>query len=206
MQTVLHLMSEGKLPVEKLTSHRLPIERAPEAYELITGRREPFLGILLEYSAAGEIRRRIDLRSAAAAANSLGVSLIGVGQFCAWRDATGTLQDGRHRVARASARPRALMPNIPASAMGSRSPQPITPRSGAICRRPRSSLRLDMTCMGPCAALRAGKHVFVEKPLCIRLEEQIERIGACIDELGDRCPILTVGFNRRFAPGNSAFE
>ena len=43
------------------------------------------------------------------------------------------------------------------------------------------------------AALRAGKHVFVEKPLCIRLEE-LERIGACIDELGDRCPILTVGF------------
>jgi predicted dehydrogenase len=49
------------------------------------------------------------------------------------------------------------------------------------------------------AALRAGKHVFVEKPLCIQLDE-LNRIEACIQELRDRCPLLTVGFNRRFAP------
>jgi predicted dehydrogenase len=48
------------------------------------------------------------------------------------------------------------------------------------------------------AALRAGKHVFVEKPLCIRLEELVQ-IEDCIRELGESCPVLTVGFNRRFA-------
>jgi predicted dehydrogenase len=47
-------------------------------------------------------------------------------------------------------------------------------------------------------ALRAGKHVFVEKPLCIRSEE-LAAIDACVSELGPRCPVLTVGFNRRFA-------
>jgi predicted dehydrogenase len=52
------------------------------------------------------------------------------------------------------------------------------------------------------AALRAGKHVFVEKPLCIS-EEELEQIAACVEELGDRCPILTVGFNRRFAAGTA---
>jgi predicted dehydrogenase len=49
------------------------------------------------------------------------------------------------------------------------------------------------------ASLRAGKHVFVEKPLCIKPEE-LTAISACVDELGERCPMLTVGFNRRFAP------
>jgi predicted dehydrogenase len=51
------------------------------------------------------------------------------------------------------------------------------------------------------AALTAGKHCFVEKPLCISLEE-LEKIAACVEGLGGRCPILTVGFNRRFAPAS----
>jgi predicted dehydrogenase len=52
------------------------------------------------------------------------------------------------------------------------------------------------------AALRAGKHVFVEKPLCIRLEE-LTAIARCVDELGERCPVLMVGYNRRFAPATA---
>jgi predicted dehydrogenase len=49
------------------------------------------------------------------------------------------------------------------------------------------------------AALRAGKHVFVEKPLCIQAHE-LDEISRCVAELGPECPILMVGFNRRFAP------
>jgi len=45
-------------------------------------------------------------------------------------------------------------------------------------------------------ALRAGKHVFVEKPLALRLEE-LERVDAAYRE---SAATLTVGFNRRFAP------
>src|SRR5262249_8517187 len=48
-----------------------------------------------------------------------------------------------------------------------------------------------------CRALRAGKAVFVEKPLALS-EEQVEQVLATVDETGnDR---LMVGFNRRFAP------
>jgi predicted dehydrogenase len=52
------------------------------------------------------------------------------------------------------------------------------------------------------AAVRAGKHVFVEKPLAIRLEEVIEiEAAARADTANDRpASILMVGFNRRFAP------
>src|SRR5207245_2052288 len=51
-------------------------------------------------------------------------------------------------------------------------------------------------------ALRAGKHIFVEKPLAIHsaeiaaIEEAVWSAGAN----GRGAPILMVGFNRRFAP------
>jgi len=47
-----------------------------------------------------------------------------------------------------------------------------------------------------CEALRAGKHVYVEKPLAIRASE-LEEIEAAYREAPG---ILMVGFNRRFAP------
>jgi predicted dehydrogenase/threonine dehydrogenase-like Zn-dependent dehydrogenase len=48
-----------------------------------------------------------------------------------------------------------------------------------------------------CRALRAGKAVFVEKPLALT-EDQVDRVLATVEETGnDR---VMVGFNRRFAP------
>jgi predicted dehydrogenase/threonine dehydrogenase-like Zn-dependent dehydrogenase len=200
MQTVLQLMGEGKLPVEKLTSHRLPIERAPEAYELITGRREPFLGILLEYSAAEKIRRRIDLRCGVVPTNSLGVSLIGAGNF-----ARGVMLPALSKMGDIEWRGICTAKGMNAEHTGQRHGFMFAAtdhaeiwsdsQTAAVFIATRHDLHADLVI----AALRAGKHVFVEKPLCIRFEE-LERIGACIDELGDRCPILMVGFNRRFAP------
>jgi predicted dehydrogenase len=48
-------------------------------------------------------------------------------------------------------------------------------------------------------AIRAGKHIFVEKPLCLTLEE-LAAIQQAIDEAGAAAPQIMVGFNRRFAP------
>jgi len=86
MQAVLHLMSQGKLPVERLTSHRFPVDRAAEAYDLITTRREPFLGVILEYGDPAPLRHthRLASRSRASKPDNngqLGVSLIGAGNF-----------------------------------------------------------------------------------------------------------------------------
>jgi len=48
-------------------------------------------------------------------------------------------------------------------------------------------------------AIRSGKHIFVEKPLCLSLDEVATIEQALIDQ-GDAAPLVMVGFNRRFAP------
>jgi predicted dehydrogenase/threonine dehydrogenase-like Zn-dependent dehydrogenase len=47
--------------------------------------------------------------------------------------------------------------------------------------------------------LERGKHVLVEKPLCLTRTE-LGAIEAVVERLGDRCPVLMTGFNRRFSP------
>jgi predicted dehydrogenase len=52
-----------------------------------------------------------------------------------------------------------------------------------------------------CAALRAGKHVFVEKPLALTEAELAEIEAAYAQAAANgKAPQLMVGFNRRFAP------
>jgi predicted dehydrogenase len=49
------------------------------------------------------------------------------------------------------------------------------------------------------AAIEAGKHLFIEKPLCLTLDE-LKTIQDRLAEKGEQAPMVMVGFNRRFAP------
>ena len=201
MEAVLDLMDQGKLPVEKLTTHRFPIERAAEAYDLITSNREPYLGILLEYPAPSVTPlRRIDLRATPGPGGQLGVSLIGAGNF-----ARLVMLPNLARVGGFEFRGLCTAKGMSAEHTGRRSGFAFATtdaeelwkdkQTQAVFIATQHHLHAGMVI----AALRAGKHVFVEKPLCIRAEE-LNEIASIVQELGDRCPILTVGFNRRFAP------
>jgi predicted dehydrogenase/threonine dehydrogenase-like Zn-dependent dehydrogenase len=205
MQAVLETVAAGRLPVEKLTTHRFPIERAPEAYELITTRREPFLGIVIDYPEVTALpRRRVNLTSRpAAAAGALGVSMIGAGNFARlimfpilsklggveWRGlCTAKGMNAEHSG-------RNMGFSFATTDVGELWKDEAT---RAVFIATRHDLHAELVV----AALRAGKHVFVEKPLCIRPEE-LTAIARCVEELGEDCPVLMVGFNRRFAPALS---
>jgi threonine dehydrogenase-like Zn-dependent dehydrogenase len=51
-EAVLDLMAQKKLDVQPLVTHRFPFEDAPQAYELISKGKEPYLGIILKYQRA----------------------------------------------------------------------------------------------------------------------------------------------------------
>jgi predicted dehydrogenase/NADPH:quinone reductase-like Zn-dependent oxidoreductase len=207
MEAVLDLMAQGKLPVERLTTHRFPIDRAAEAYDLITARKEPVLGIVIDYPQAQEKpSRKVALQARPASPGDLGVSFVGAGNF-----ARLILLPLLGKESGISWRGICTAKGMSAEHTGRRQGFAFATTDVDELWRDEATravfvaTRHDLHAPLVLAALRAGKHVFVEKPLCIRLEELAE-IEATVAEMGDRCPILTVGFNRRFAPATAAVK
>ena len=200
MEAVLETIASGALPVEKLTTHRFAIDRAADAYDLVISSREPFLGVVLQYDLAASPTRRIEMQSRPADPQGLGVGVIGTGNFA-------RLVALPHIQSAAGVRLRGLCSarGVNAEQFGrtggfafaATDPAEILadPETSAVFILTRHDLHADLVVR----ALRLGKHVFVEKPLCITAPE-LQTIASCVEELGDECPLLMVGFNRRFAP------
>ncbi len=204
MGAVLDVIAAGKLPVEKLTTHRLPIERAGEAYDIIVRNTEAYTGIVLKYPSPPEVpMRRLDLHPTRRAAGTLGVSVIGAGNYArlvmlpalaklgdiSWRG----LCTARGLNAEHSGRKGGF-------AYATTEAQEVW--ADRDCHAVFVATRHDQHAGLVQAALRAGKNVYVEKPLCVTSRELCD-LAKTITELGPQCPVLTVGFNRRYAPATA---
>jgi predicted dehydrogenase/threonine dehydrogenase-like Zn-dependent dehydrogenase len=217
MEEFLSQMARGAVRVDTLITHRFPIDRSLEAYEMILQGREPCIGVLLTYSGELEPGRRIDLAIAAPGPGEknqpsgradrvlpppLGIGLIGAGQFAA-----NTILPAMKGV-------RGLRLCGVATSTGSHARHAAekfgfdfcTTDYEEILRHPAVDLVFILTRHGSHArlvneALRSGKHVFVEKPLCLNEEELKEIIQTYNSKLETQNPklVLMVGFNRRFA-------
>ncbi len=202
MQAVLDLMARGALDVSPLISHRFPIERAEDAYQLIEKGTEPYLGILLEYPEEETPTRRIELRAGKGTgpASGVGVGCIGAGSFA------------RMVLLPAIVKTPGLRPEVLCSAGGlsaATSGKKLGFRSATtdedeVVNDPAVDAvfvvtRHDQHARQVVKGLAAGKHVFVEKPLCLN-EEELAEIEAALGAHGPERPLLMVGFNRRFSP------
>ena len=70
----------------------------------------------------------------------------------------------------------------------------MTKRTDAIVITTRHNSHADLVIK----AVDCGKHVFVEKPLCLN-QKELDEIMAVYDKSEGK-PIIMVGFNRRFSP------
>ena len=199
-EAVLDLMASGRLDVAPLITHRFDIDRAPEAYELLASGKDS-LGILLTYPDSGDgaepTRLRTIMPLVAAAAPVAGaprIAMIGAGNyggrvlikaFKAGGASLGTLVSASGVSAVEYGR-RFGFANASSDADAAIS----SPDVDAVC----IATRHDSHARFALRALEAGKHVFVEKPLALRLDE-VEAIAAAAPG-----KVLMVGFNRRFAP------
>jgi len=205
-EAVLDMMADGRLDVKPLISHRFRIDEAEKAYELVAGT-APSLGILLQYPTAEEkpetdLRRTtVRLAQPAAGGGKVAVAFVGSGNYAtavlipAFKDAGARLKgvassggvSGLH-----AARKFGFEETTTDTDSVFADPQ-VT--AVAITTRHDSHARLV------CQALAARKHVFVEKPLALTLDDLdgIERAHAEAVAQGER-PVIMVGFNRRFAP------
>jgi predicted dehydrogenase/threonine dehydrogenase-like Zn-dependent dehydrogenase len=208
LEAFLALLAESRLDVRPLITHRIPIEQGADAYALITGKRpdEPFLGVLLAYPPAEtadlESGRKVVLTPVAgerpAPESGLRLGVLGAGNYAgAVFFPTLKRVGGITRVGVASAS--GLSAHHAAHKFGfayatSNDENLLTdPAINVIAVLTRHHLHARQTL----AALSNGKAVYCEKPLALN-EEELAAIAAEIDK--EACPILTVGFNRRFAP------
>jgi predicted dehydrogenase len=230
------LLASGKLDVHPLITHRFPIEQAPEAYQLITGKRdERFLGVLLTYREGNRAleeetlideqeitredgRQKIPQVSPLAPEyrhpDTCKLGVLGAGNF-----STGVLLPAIRSLPNVE-----FVGIVSASGLNARhaaqrfgfhyadSDEKVLlddPKINTIAVLTRHDLHARQVLN----ALKAGKHVFCEKPLAIDSEAlgEIEAVLNAMenpisgDESSTRSPaspfpLLMVGFNRRFAP------
>lgn len=203
LQAVVGLLASGRLDVKPLITHRFPIEQGEAAYDLISGKsRQPFLGVLLTYPHSREATaplRRVELSSPAAPLEGLpGLGVLGAGNYATAVFLPAVQRSGGvHKVGIATAGGLSARHAAQRYGFGFASSQESDILANpqiqvvAILTRHQHHARQVMQ------ALRAGQHVFCEKPLAINPEE----LNAIQQLLEEKPPaLLTVGFNRRFAP------
>jgi predicted dehydrogenase len=211
MEEFLRLISQGRMQIEPLITHRFGLVDAAGAYDTIMDPSSNSLAVLVKYPAAdleeplAEYRpkRRVEVHPGDSASGSIGVALIGAGNLARWahlpnlKKTPGVRLRAIHSASGARGKSYALRfgaeycatdyeqiladPEIAAVVIVSRNPQ----------HAPQAL-----------AALHAGKHVFVEKPMALTETECLDLYQA-VSRSGKQ---LTVGFNRRFAPTYMALK
>lgn len=222
-EAVLDLMAAGAVETGPLVSHRFKLDNALQAYELVAQGRG--LGIVLEYSKGGEptvtTAQRIPLPSASATDGSTGrsvvVSALGAGNFAGQVLLPALVKAGAKlqtlvSVSGVTAAHFGRKLGFAAAGTNERTAFDDTAvEAVVIATRHSSHARL----VGE--AIAAGKAVFVEKPLCVTREE-LDGLKALMADGGRQttedgmrmaeggrpssalCPLVMVGFNRRFSP------
>ena len=197
MQAFQQLVHSGRIDPSYLTTHVFKFEEAPKAYDIVLNHSEPFLGILLKYDTAKEHKANTIITGEFTPAAGVGVAFIGAGSY-----AQGN-----------------LLPNLPApgevarvavmTSSGTTSKRVAEKYKFAKCTSDEKVIlddpavntvfiatRHDSHARYVIDALKAGKNVYVEKPLCLTLDELVE-----IEDLtASTGKGVMIGFNRRFSP------
>jgi predicted dehydrogenase len=196
-EAILAALAAGRLDVSTLITHRIGLDEAPQAYNIIATDRSA-LGVILEYAPQADTARAIEVNPAVAkAASGATLGLIGAGNFSKM-----TLMPA---LSKTDARLKYIadLNGAAAKHLASKfsAEQAITdyqdilgdPDVDAVLIAVGHSLHARMVC----EALAAGKHAFVEKPLAMNTDE-IAQVLQAAQARPDRH--VMVGFNRRFSP------
>ncbi len=200
LESVVELLASKALTVTPLITHRFPIDKAAQAYALITGHgRQPYLGVLLTYGAKKEVpNEKVMFKAIGSRPAAVKLGVIGAGNFAqavllpAVKKAGGLQLVGIASLGglHAQQAARKFGFSYAASSVDELLDDPHI-NTVAILTRHDSHAGLIVD------ALKARKNVFIEKPLAID-DDQLAAVSKQLLR-AENC-LLTVGFNRRFSP------
>ena len=203
LQAFINLLAIGQVDVHPLITHRFSIEEAPKAYELITGHvKEPFLGVLLTYPGDTEelaAQHKVEYPAVSRAPQSvIKVGVLGAGNYAQAvflpiiRKTGGAEMKGIVTASGLSAQQAAKKFGFGFAATTEEEVlENPDINTVVILTRHQHHARQVLT------ALNNQKSAYCEKPLALNSEELAE-IETKLDQ--PETPLLSVGYNRRFAP------
>jgi polar amino acid transport system substrate-binding protein len=203
MEAFQALVHAKKVDLTYLTTHMYDLAEATGAYEVVTGSRgESHLGIVIKYDAVPDTASTITVLTRAPRPEDgvVTIGFIGAGSYASSH----------------------LLPNLPnerwlerkaVMAAGGLSSRSAAERFGFRCCTSNGdeilhdsaidtvfvASRHDTHADYVIKALEKGKHVFVEKPLCVT-DDELAKIGSIVRDERRAATHLMVGFNRRFSP------
>ncbi|MDI1264398.1 MAG: bi-domain-containing oxidoreductase [bacterium] len=201
MSEYLRLLATGRVRLDNMIQEPFPIEQAEEAYGRLSGEGAKPLLVLLKYPPReGAEASVIQVSAPAPVDGRIKMALVGPGGFAQGMHLPNLQKlsdkfDLRTVVSRTGLSAQSAAERF-GIATASTDYQSVLddPSIDLVLIATRHDLHSKMTL----AALKAGKHVFVEKPLSMT-EEGLDAIEAFY-AANPKAPLLMTGFNRRFAP------
>lgn len=206
MEAFQQLLVDNRINIDYLTTHEFDLEDAPKAYDMIVNKTEPYMGIVLKYNKEKQIRLQNKIMiSGSRPSSKINIGFIGAGSY-----AQGN-----------------LLPNIPKSNSDVVCRGVLT-NSGTTSKRVAERFQFEFCTSNEkdilenkdintlfiatrhdshaeyvLKGLEFGKHIFVEKPLCL-IAEELEQIITAYTRVETNSEQflrtqLMVGFNRRFS-------
>jgi predicted dehydrogenase len=205
MAEFLRLVSTGRVNLEPLVTHQYDIEQAATAYDTILDPHARSLAVLIRYPTADTVsrpapfvaRRRVEVVAQPHGTGALRVALVGAGNLARWVHLPVIQKTAgielRAVCSTSGARGLSYAKRFGAGYCCSDYEEVLRDRDvDVVFILTRNQHHAAQTA----AALEAGKHVFVEKPMALTVEE-CRLLERTVRQTGRQ---LTVGFNRRFAP------
>jgi predicted dehydrogenase/threonine dehydrogenase-like Zn-dependent dehydrogenase len=206
MAEYLRLIAEGKMLVKPLIHAIYPIEQATDAYESLKNPGEKPLMVLLAYPQSQEtitlVRVVANPTAKPSGTKHIRVALVGAGSFAKGMHLPNlqALADHYHLqavVSRTGHNAMVTTKQFGANYATTDYQQVLQDAEvDAVIITTRHNLHASMAL----AALKAGKHVLVEKPLALTKAELSDIEGFYTSATDESLPILLTGFNRRFSP------
>jgi predicted dehydrogenase/threonine dehydrogenase-like Zn-dependent dehydrogenase len=198
LEEVIRLIKDDRIKIEPLIDSVFPLDEVQAAFDKIKAGDMKSVAMLLAYSQEKEVKTRVQIRETTAAAKKdvINIGVIGVGNFT-----RNVHIPNLSRIAGYSIRGLCSASGTNAASVAKRfKVDYVTSDYHEVLKDPQIDMVLIATRHNlhsriAIEAAKAGKHIFVEKPVAMNMEE-LEAVKAAVTESG---VYLMIGYNRRYS-------
>jgi len=202
LEEFLRLVSEGKVKVKPLITHRFKLDQAEQVYKDILEKKESYIGVIFEYPKDVSLEKTIHILPTEKVKfkkeSLINVGVIGAGLFArtVFLPFLSKIK-GINLVGLSALQPHSVSQIARKYGFSFCSTEPKK-----VLENPEINVVMVLTRHSSHAffvkeALKRKKHVYVEKPLCVN-EKELQEIIQTYNSLEEK-PILMAGYNRRFS-------